>query len=114
MTAEPSVLPQTRAQIEAWLKQVQQEDFATGGRKVFDRLAQAVGIIQAQLEQQVSCCTPAPATEEPTLVITGTPLQGFFFYGPFDSATLADAWARIAHCDQDYWIGRLSPPQPGP
>ena len=53
--------------------------------------------------------TPA-MPEEKKLVITGNPVDGFFYYGPFDSAEEAIEWASVQHDTQDWWIAPLNEP----
>jgi len=45
------------------------------------------------------------------LVITGNPVQGFFYYGPFDSLDAATEWAAREQDGEDWWAGPLDSPQ---
>lgn len=56
---------------------------------------------------------PVPAGELAAAVITGDPVSGLFFYGPFASLNDAGDWAGIHHEGQDWWTTVLNPPQEG-
>ncbi|MCE5292964.1 MAG: hypothetical protein LLG14_27525 [Nocardiaceae bacterium] len=45
------------------------------------------------------------------LVVTGNPIDGLFFYGPFPVREDADKWAERNHEGQDYWIAELTTPE---
>lgn len=47
---------------------------------------------------------------QPTLLITGNPVDGFFFYGPFAVAPDAIEWAERNHSDQEWWSAPLIDP----
>lgn len=47
---------------------------------------------------------------KPHIVITGNPVQGFFFYGPFQSETEAVDWAEREQSDFEWWIAPLQEP----
>lgn len=53
----------------------------------------------------------AQISDRPTLVITGNPVDGFFYYGPFDNAGAAIEWAERNQDGQDWWIAPLANPQ---
>lgn len=53
---------------------------------------------------------PVPAGELAAAVITGDPVSGLFFYGPFASLNDAGDWAGIHHEGQDWWTTVLNPP----
>jgi hypothetical protein len=42
------------------------------------------------------------------IVITGDPVQGFIFTGPFTTHEAAEEWARDL---QDWWSALLQPPE---
>jgi hypothetical protein len=42
------------------------------------------------------------------IVITGNPVDGLFFYGPFATADEASDWAETNHDGQDWWIAPLA------
>jgi len=46
---------------------------------------------------------------EPSIVITGNPVDGLFFYGPFPNSDEASHWAGVEHDGQDWWITELKP-----
>jgi hypothetical protein len=41
------------------------------------------------------------------VVISGNPVDGFFYYGPFDSAEAAASAAEDSVLDADWWISKL-------
>lgn len=43
------------------------------------------------------------------IVITGNPVEGLFFYGPFNDEACAVEWATRHHDGQDWWVTRLNP-----
>lgn len=45
------------------------------------------------------------------IVITGNPCDGFFFYGPFDTAEQANDWADREQHGMDWWVGPLATPE---
>jgi hypothetical protein len=48
------------------------------------------------------------------MVITGNPVDGFFYYGPFEDHDHALGYAEVEHDGQDYWITPLQHvPPPG-
>lgn len=47
---------------------------------------------------------------EKQIVITGNPVDGFFFYGPFDSAEAAISWAEVEHQGQSWWVAPMGLP----
>ena len=47
----------------------------------------------------------------PAIVVTGNPVDGFTFYGPFPSGQEAVEWADNAgrgDCDTDWWVAPLT------
>jgi len=44
------------------------------------------------------------------IVITGNPVDGLFFYGPFLDANDAGDWAEREHDGQEWWTAHLSAP----
>lgn len=47
---------------------------------------------------------------EKFLVITGNPVDGLFFYGPFDDRESAVDWAETEQSDMEYWVSDLHTP----
>ena len=45
------------------------------------------------------------------VVITGNPVDGLFFYGPFDSYDEATAYAERNHDGDDWWATKLQQPE---
>ena len=41
------------------------------------------------------------------IAIAGHPVDGFTFYGPFDSSEEASSWAYDRLHDEDFWITEL-------
>jgi hypothetical protein len=59
----------------------------------------------------VSVNDPSPdpgAPDGPWIVITGDPVEGFIFTGPFNNHADAERWAEG---QQDWWTGVLQPPE---
>jgi hypothetical protein len=56
--------------------------------------------------------SPNSHDDEPdiVIVITGDPVQGFIFTGPFDSHEAAERWAEGR---QEWWTALLQPPERG-
>jgi hypothetical protein len=48
-----------------------------------------------------------------SIIITGDPVDGFDYTGPFDSAEKATEWAE-EHCDPDWWVADIFSPQAYP
>lgn len=46
-----------------------------------------------------------------TIVITGNPISGFAFYGPWSERGDAIDWAQ-AEVEADWWIASLNPARP--
>ena len=45
-----------------------------------------------------------------SIVITGNPVDGLFFYGPFKTAEDANEWADAEQSDQEWWVAPLDEP----
>lgn len=45
------------------------------------------------------------------IIITGNPIDGLFFYGPFPSRPAAIQWAEAEQDGQDWWLGSLERPE---
>lgn len=45
------------------------------------------------------------------IAVTGNPVDGFFFYGPFPSPEAATEWGE-REGQTDWWITELAPPAP--
>lgn len=46
-----------------------------------------------------------------TIIVTGNPVDGFTFYGPFEDGVEAQDWAT-AFLDGDWWGANLRQPEP--
>lgn len=46
------------------------------------------------------------------IVITGNPVDGFCYHGPFNNFEEALEWTEL-NCGGDYWITGLAPPEQG-
>jgi len=44
---------------------------------------------------------------DPSIVITGNPVDGLFFYGPFKTAEDANEWADAEQSDKEWWVSHL-------
>lgn len=44
------------------------------------------------------------------IVITGNPVDGFGYFGPFDDVEAADAWAERQRFEESYWVHTLETP----
>lgn len=42
------------------------------------------------------------------IVITGNPVDGLFFYGPFATADEATEWAEVQQDGMEWWIAPLA------
>jgi hypothetical protein len=42
------------------------------------------------------------------IVVTGNPVYGFYYYGPFDSVESASEWARTTLSSPDWWVAGLT------
>jgi hypothetical protein len=45
------------------------------------------------------------------ILITGDPVDGFFYYGPFDTNDDAVAYADDEQHGMDWWVAELQPPK---
>lgn len=51
------------------------------------------------------------ATKQPVGIATGDPLNGFRYYGPFDSTLDAVNWAKTKRNDEDWWLIPMTRPE---
>lgn len=87
---------------------------------------QAHQVAIAEILQKHLCCAsqiaelrverytpPVPAApQELNIVITGNPVDGHYFCGPFPArSTDASDWANREHDGQDWWVAKLYPPE---
>lgn len=54
------------------------------------------------------------ATKQPVGIATGDPLNGFRYYGPFDSTLDAVNWAKTKRNDEDWWLIPMTRPELSP
>jgi hypothetical protein len=47
---------------------------------------------------------------EKWLLIVGCPIDGFMYFGPFDTVNEAHDWREALHVGADYWIAQLNSP----
>lgn len=59
----------------------------------------------------MSTNTNTDTNAEKRLVVTGNPVDGLFFYGPFDDSDQATSWAERNHPDDDWWLAPLVNPE---
>lgn len=50
----------------------------------------------------------------PHIVVTGNPVDGLFFHGPFASHEAAHVWAAREHPGGQWWTALLHAPRPAP
>lgn len=50
----------------------------------------------------------------PALVLTGNPVDGLSFYGPFEDALAAGDWAEAGLSGHEWWIATLVPVEQEP
>lgn len=44
------------------------------------------------------------------IVVSGNPVDGFTFHGPFDGDGIAESWADHFLDDEEYWLAKVYAP----
>lgn len=90
-----------------------------GGDDDDDDPSEEQGLVGAWYWKHTGCPTDiveyqivsTTADEDKWIVISGNPVDGMSFHGPFDDGNYANDWARAEMGNaEDWWITRLSKP----
>lgn len=60
-------------------------------------------------DEECPACADGQPPVEPRIVITGNPVDGFAYHGPFESEEEAQEWAEN-ECQDDWWVAPLASP----